>query len=293
MLSSMTGFGSAQGQVEGIEYAVEVRSANSRYVKFSIKLPEGLTSTEPDIEALLRSRIVRGSVALSVRVKVPDDQAAYRLNTAALASYLRQIRPLEAQADPMLRIDIGSLLQLPGVCEPPPLEEVFSRSREGMMTLAEQALEGLIRMRRAEGARLRDELLGLAEAVASSLSEIALRAPRVVAGYQERLAARVEELTAAGNIQIDSEQLAREVAIFAERCDITEELTRLKSHLEQFRSAVEVDEPAGRKLDFIAQEMLREANTIASKANDEEISRLTVDLKTTIDRIKEQVQNVE
>jgi len=241
----------------------------------------------------MRSRIVRGSVTLSVRVKIPDDQTAYRVNAAALASYLQQIRPLEAEANPMLRIDIGSLLQLPGVCEPPPLDEVFRRSHAGMMSLVAEALNELIQMRRAEGNRLREELLGLVESVASSLSEIAVRAPRVVISYQERLEGRINELTAAGNIQIDPEQLAREVAIFAERCDITEELARLRSHLEQFRAVTEAGDPAGRKLDFVAQEMLREANTIAAKANDEKISRFTVELKTAIDRIKEQVQNVE
>ncbi len=293
MLSSMTGFGSAHGQVEGVEYAVEVRSVNSRYLKLSIKQPEGLSSAEPDLDALLRSRIIRGSVALSLKVKIPDDQAAYRVNVAALASYLQQIRALEVEANPMLRIDIGSLLQLPGVCEPPPLEDVFRRSHEGMMSLAEKALDELIQMRRAEGSRLTQELLGLVDSVASSLSEIAVRAPRVVTNYQERLQVRINELTAAGNIQIDPEQLAREVAIFAERCDIAEELARLKSHLEQFRAVTDAPDPAGRKLDFVAQEMLREANTIAAKANDGEISRVTVELKTAIDRIKEQVQNIE
>lgn len=197
------------------------------------------------------------------------------------------------EADPTLRIDLGTLLQLPGVCEPPPLEELMERTRPALMELLDKALAALVAMRRREGGQLRADLARHCDVVEASLAVVGERSPMVVAEYHERLAARVRELLAAGKVQIDQDQLAREVAIFAERCDVSEEITRLGGHLEQFRSAMDSPEPAGRKLDFIAQEMLREANTIASKSNDVQIARAVVEIKTAIDRLKEQVQNAE
>lgn len=293
MLRSMTGFGSAGGMVEGVEYGVEIRSVNNRYLKCVIKLPESWSHAEAEIEKLLRERLQRGTVTLTVRMRVPDEQAACHVNTAALSAYLDQIRVLEVDANPMLRVDLGSLLLLPGVCEPPSLADLCERTQEGLMALIGQALEALVKMRRLEGGALKADLLGNCAAIESHLEVVQARAPEVVVGYHQRLGQRVAELTRAGQVDIDQDQLAREVAIFAERCDIAEEISRLGGHIEQFRQTVTAPEPTGRKLDFIAQEMLREANTIAAKASDAEIGRAVVDIKTSIDRIKEQVQNVE
>jgi uncharacterized protein (TIGR00255 family) len=293
MLSSMTGFGSAGGSAEGVEYVVEIRSVNSRYYKSIIKLPDALASTEPDIEKALRSKIVRGSIAVTVRMTLPDEQAAYRVNVAALGKYVEQIKLMEIEANPTLRIDLGAMLQLPGVCEPPPLEDICRRTHGAMMGLVDQALSRLVEMRRQEGQAMKADLLANCRVVKENLDEVAKQAPQVIVDYQQRLTARVKELTAAGNINIDQEDLAREVAVFAERCDIAEEVTRLRGHLQHFAQAIEAPEPTGRKLDFIAQEMLREANTTGSKANDGGIARAVVEIKTAIDRIKEQVQNVE
>lgn len=291
MLRSMTGFGIAQGQVEGVEYAVELRSVNSRYFKAGIKLPEAWATAETDFERILRTRLRRGSVTLTVRMKLPDDQAAYEVNNAVLRRYVDQLRAVEN--DPMLRVDLGSLLELPGVCEPPPLEEICQQTRGGLEKLIGQALDGLVAMREREGQVVRDDLLANCDAIERNLAGVVERAPTVVVDYRNRLSARVAELTNAGQIGVDADSIAREVAVFAERCDVAEEISRLGGHVAQFRAAVDRDEPAGRKLDFIAQEMLREANTIASKANDVEIGRAVVEVKTAIDRIKEQVQNLE
>ena len=293
MLRSMTGFGAARGVVEGVEYAVEVRTVNNRYFKASIRLPEYWSAAEGEIETLLRGGIQRGTVTLNVRVKLPDEQAAYRVNTAALASYIDQLKVLEADGNPTLRIELGSLLMLPGVCEPPPLEDLCARTRAGLMALIAGALEELARMRTGEGTALGEELASHCRRVLERTGAVAARAPRVVEDYRQRLAARVRELTRSGDIAVDSDSLAREVAFFAERADVEEEIARLRSHVKQFLVAMDSPDPAGRKLDFIAQEMLREANTIASKANDAEIAQAAVDMKTDIDRIKEQVQNVE
>ena len=293
MLRSMTGFGSAQGQVDGVEYAVEVRAVNNRYFKAVVKLPDSLASAEGEVEKLIRSRVGRGTVTLSVRMRVPDEMAAHRVNAAALQRYLDQLRPLEMDANPTLRIDLGAMLQLPGVCEPAPLEELARRTQDGLLRLVAGALDALVAMRRTEGEALKADLLGHCEAIEQHLAAVGQRSPQVVAEYHKRLSARVQELTGAGNLKIDEDILAREVAIFAERCDVAEEISRMRGHVSQFRDALGQGEPSGRKIDFIAQEMLREANTIGSKANDAEIARSVVELKTAVDRIKEQVQNVE
>ncbi len=293
MLRSMTGFGTAQGSVEGVEYAVEVRSVNSRYLKPVIRLPEGLSSLEADVEKAVRERISRGTVTVNVRMHVPEELATYTVNALALQRYIDQLKPLEIDASPMLRIDLGVLLQLPGVCEPPALEAIAGRTRDGLLAIIVEALEALIAMRQVEGEAQGADLAQYCEAMASDLSAVSQRAPAVVADYRQRLAARVAELLNAGSAAVDEDALAREVAVFAERSDIAEEVSRLTGHLAQFRETMAAEQPAGRKLDFIAQEMLREANTIASKANDAGIARRVVDIKTAIDRIKEQVQNVE
>jgi len=293
MLRSMTGFGAAQGVVEDVEYVVEIRSVNNRYFKAAIKLPESFAAAEADVERLVRAKISRGTVTVNVRMKLPGEMAASNVNSAALQKYVDELRALEVGANPSLRIELGSLLQLPGVCEPQPLDELIGRSVGGLMKLIEGALDDLVGMRHAEGETLKADLLKRCREMEASLKTVVNRAPLVVEDYQERLAARVKELTAAGTAEIDQEYLAREVAVFAERCDIAEEISRLKAHIEHFRESVDSPEPAGRKLDFIAQEMLREANTVASKANDSGIARAIVEIKTAIDRIKEQVQNAE
>lgn len=293
MLRSMTGFGSAAGQVESVSYVVEVRSVNNRYLKVSCKLPDFLAAAESEIEALVRHRVQRGTLTLSVQTRLPEDRAAGRVNAAVLSSYLDQLRMIDVEGNPMLRVDLATLMQLPGVCEPPSLEGLVESTRDGLLALVAQAVENLSKMRRKEGDSLKADLLGNCGEVERNLAAIAEVAPKVVVDYHDRLAIRVAELTRAAKVNIDEDLLAREVAIFADRCDINEEITRLRAHVEQFRQTGDSPEPAGRKLDFIAQEMLREANTIASKANSAEIGRHVVDIKTAIDRIKEQVQNVE
>ncbi len=293
MLKSMTGFGSATGRVEGVEYAVEIRSVNNRYAKISLRLPDSIQSLESRIEQTVREKVNRGSISLAVRMKLSDDQVSYHVNAAALSNYLDQLRPLEIEANPMFRLDIGSLLQLPGVCEPPPLEEIADKTSDGLLALIGQAIEEMIVMRTREGQALAADLLANVEKIESELKGIAARAPDVVKLYHEKLKARVDELVSQAKIRLDEETLAREVAIFAERSDIAEEISRLGTHVSEFRKLCQGEDAVGRKLDFMSQEMLREANTIASKGSDADIARAVVDIKTAIDRIKEQAANVE
>ena len=292
MLRSMTGFGAAQGQCDGVQYTVEVRSVNNRYIKTAVKVPDIWASIETEIDKLLQARLTRGSVTLSVRMRISNENAAYTVNAAALKSYAAQLEAIDVGSLAGANVNLASLLQLPGVCEPPRLDDIREKTRDGLMELVVQAIDALVAMREQEGLVVQEDLLSQCKIVSETLSEVGARSPHVVVEYQQKLTDRVTELTRAGKVNIDEDHLAREVAIFADRSDINEEISRLTGHVEQFNKVCQSNESVGRKLDFIAQEMLREANTIGSKANDTEIARGVVEMKTAIDRIKEQVQNV-
>jgi len=289
----MTGFGTSAGTVQGVEYDVEVRSVNNRYLKISMRTPESLQPLEAKIEQKIRGRLQRGTVNIAVRMKVPDEESVYKVNSTALNSYLDQIRLLEMDANPILRLDIGALLQLPGVCQPPRLEELAAKTADGLLALIEEALDKLMEMRTREGQAIISDLETHAGIIEQNLSEISQRTGDVLKLYHEKLQTRVDELLSQAKLNINEETLAREVAIFAERSDIAEEVSRLTMHLKEFRNVCQADEPMGRKLDFMSQEMLREANTIASKGSDADIAHKVVNIKTAIDRIKEQAANVE
>jgi len=289
MLQSMTGFGAAQGHCDGVDYSVEIRAVNHRYLKVSMKLPDIWSSAEADIERMLRDKLQRGSVGLSVRMRLSDEKAAYTVNAEALKKYIEQVEPIRSEG---LTIDLATLMALPGVCNPPRMDELREQTCGELMDLISQAADSLLEMRVREGKDVQDDLLAQCDQVEASLALVGQRSPLVVKEYHRRLTERVEALIDSARIDIDQDYLAREVAVFADRCDINEEISRQNGHLQQFRETCDTNEPVGRKLDFIAQEMLREANTIASKANDSEIARAVVDMKTAVDRIKEQVQNV-
>ena len=294
MPRSMTGFGQVCQEISSLQFSVEIRSVNSRHFKATIRVPEVWTGLEAEIEQRLRRRMRRGSVYFVMRTKAIAAEAACEVNTAALERYLEQLEIVRPdQMDVPLNIDLASLLQLPGVCLPPASEEVRQKLQDELMPLIDEAIEQVLRMQAEEGAAMAKDLAGWCESIKAGLRQIAGRAPQVVADYHQRLLRRVAELTAYAKLELDADSLAREVAVFAERSDIAEELSRLASHLVQFRAVLGGEDQPGRKLDFLAQEMLREANTVAAKASDAEISHAVVEIKTAIDRIKEQVQNLE
>jgi uncharacterized protein (TIGR00255 family) len=290
MLHSMTGFGRAEAHIEGVDYAVEIRSVNGRYFKASVRLPEMWSHAEADVEKLLREKLRRGTVTLSLRMRIRTEAAAHTVNEAALANYVRQVR--SAIGDD-IQVDAGTMLALPGVCEPPSADELCEKSRPALMETIEGAIQELLDMRRQEGEALETDLLAHCQEIERQLGAVEERKGTVVAEYQKRLLDRVNELVNSARLTVNEEDLIREVAVFAERSDISEEISRLRSHVDQFRQCVQGTEQDGRKLEFIGQEMHREANTISSKANDGDIIRATVEIRSRIDKIKEQVQNVE
>ena len=293
MIVSMTGFGDAAAERGGTHYAVEIRSLNNRYFKPVIKLPETISGMEPELETMLREKLGRGSITYILKVRSDSPEAAYHINTGALKSYLEQLQSVKG-LDRLVTIDLASLVALPGVCQEP-RDESDEMAAHGpvIRELTAKAIEKLNAMRRREGQALFEELMRHVRLIGDNLAEIGKRAPFVVEEYHKRLSQRVNQLLSKAELRVNEPDLIKEVAVFAERADIAEEIQRLTSHLGAFEEACRKDEHAGRKLDFITQEMLREANTIASKANDALIARHIVEIKGAIDRLKEQVQNVE
>jgi len=297
LIHSMTGFGAAATTVDGVHYAVEIRSLNNKFLKAVIRVPDELQGLEPAIDSMLRARFTRGSLPVTARFSDTTARAAYDINIEALQIYLDRLMTLNtAKNGKAVDIDISSLISLPGVLQPPSdFEHKVDRVRPIVEKLLKDACDRLTEMRTREGDLLHQDLHKHRDAIRVRLDRIRDRSPVVVEEYHQRLKQRVERMLSEVNAMVNDGDLVREVAIYAERSDISEEIARLGGHLLQFQDLIDSTdlEPIGRTLDFLAQEMLREANTIASKCNDAQISRDIVEVKGAIDRIKEQVQNVE
>jgi uncharacterized protein (TIGR00255 family) len=295
MIRSMTGFGSASAQVDGARYVIEVRSFNGKFFKALLRLPEELQGIEPELEAALAKHLNRGSVVATVRYSDMSADAAASINTKAVQRYLQQLLEIPGLDHGPARIDVGALINLPGVVMSETGEELLERARDVLLGIAEEASKKVLHMRTREGEKVRNEFHDHLTEISDHLAAVGDRVPEVVDRYQQRLRQRMTTLLAESGAAARDEDVLREVAMFAERSDIAEEVSRLNGHIEQFGEIINAqnDKPAGRTLDFLSQEMLREANTIASKCLDGEISRRIVQIKGVIDRIKEQAQNVE
>lgn len=297
MIHSMTGFGEASAGANGIGFSLELRSLNNKFFKLSTRLPDEISSLEAELEQSLRKRVARGSFVLTIKLKIDEERAASGINENVLLSYMGHLETVRSKiGDESVQIDLTQLLALPGVLQPAVDEQkIVEEAKPIVMGLLDQALGKLQQMRIVEGVALAEDLSYQLGVILDRLAIIDERAPLVIDAYHDKLSKRVGELLAKAELKVNEPDLLKEVAIFADRADISEEITRLTGHVNQFREvlAAEAGEPAGRTLDFLAQEMLRESNTIGSKCNDAQISRCVVELKSAIDRIKEQVQNVE
>jgi len=290
----MTGYGGAQGELHDVTYAVEIKAVNNRYLKLIVKLPENAAFLERDIEKLLRKNLSRGTVNYVLRLKNASADVLFDIDEKALQAYMERLGRIASSADVRCSIDMGSLLTVPGILTPIlPDEKQARQIKEAVLSITREAIDRLKQMRAAEGAALEADLGGYCEAIKQNLQHISARRQAVLKEYQKKLKKRVGELLAEAKLKLDEETLAREMAVFADRSDISEEIARLDSHLRQFAQSCQTTTPAGRRLEFISQEMLREAGTIAGKASDTKIGRCVVDIKCQIERIKEQVQNIE
>ncbi len=294
MLASMTGFAQSSITKDQTYFYLEIRSLNGKYFKSTLKLPEFFSCFEPQIEQMLRESIIRGTVTYSLRIRDNGKIFAYQVNTEAVKGYLQALHMILTEHPyENTKIDLSSILQMPGVCQPPIAEsEIIESQWQTIEQLTKDALEKLWQMRNKEGQTIKRDLDIHCKKIMQAHERIKSRADGVIKDYAERLNHRVKKLLSKAQIELDSTELAREVAIFAERADINEELSRLECHVKQFCEIAENEDNVGRKLEFLAQEMLRETNTIGSKANDSQIAQLVVEIKGHIDRIKEQTMNI-
>jgi uncharacterized protein (TIGR00255 family) len=290
-LVSMTGHGRAQQTSDAMAIDVEVRSVNNRFLKVTYKLHDSLSFIEPLIENCVREKVRRGTVHVSVKVSGSASQSAQKVCIETLRSYIEQVRHMLVTAVPYT-VEIGSVLQLPGVLLPSDGAESEKVSALVLTTL-ERALQELNRMRKTDGDQMAKELLEAIAQVSHKVKEIELRAPAVVSDYRKRLESRVRTALSELVPSVGEIDLLREVIQFTDRSDIREEIVRLKSHLDQFVEAVSARDSQGRRMDFLTQEIGRETNTIGAKANDAAIAHLVVAIKTTVEQIRELVQNVE
>ncbi len=296
MLYSMTGYGEASFNSDSLQVAIELRAVNNRYLKVSLRAVEPYNLLEPEFEKVVRRSVKRGTIQVHLRCHRQFAAQDFQINVIALRSYISQVRSVGGElgladgGDSLL----AQVLTLPGVVpEPASARLNLEEDWPVLERVLEQALGRLQGMRQEEGRAMAQELVQLRDHIASELDQIRLRVPQVSESYRDRLLDRVRVLLGELDVEIDRKDLIKEVSIFAERADVSEEVVRLASHLEQFTNIVNEPESAGRKLEFLTQEMFREANTIGSKASDVEVSRHVVEIKATLEKIREQVQNVE
>ena len=288
----MTGFGEARLQDSRWSVVVEVRTVNNRHFKLSAKISESYAMIEPALEQLVREKVRRGTVQLSLRIDRPRRPEDYRVNLVALSSYRDQLKGLRGFDETLLAL--GQLLTLPGV-----VEDYRSTDRAPdedwpeLAKVVDLALSKLQSARATEGQAMAGELIALGRRVSDQLSLIDERGPQVALNHHKRLAERVSALVKDQGVTVEPKDLIREVAILIDRSDISEEIVRLRAHLAQFFATIDLAESAGRKLEFVSQEMGREINTIGSKAGDVAISQAVIEVKALLEKIRELVQNVE
>jgi uncharacterized protein (TIGR00255 family) len=294
VLLSMTGFGEARRQEDDIAVSIELRTVNNRYFKFSLRASDGYNSLEPQIEAIVREQIKRGTVNVALRIDRRASPEENALNLDALDSYRRQLELYQAERQSPREVAVEHLLALPGVIRDADSTSDYAESAwPAVRATLSEALGRLAGFRADEGRAMAADLQSNCELIGAELDKVASRAPLLVENYRNRLHERVSALLQEYQVTLEPGELIREVSIYAERSDISEEIVRLRSHLEQFAAIAAGAESAGRKLEFVIQEMFREVNTIGSKSNDVDIARCVIEMKTAIERLREMIQNVE
>ena len=290
----MTGYGQARWEEAGRSVVVEARAVNSRYFRLNTRMPHEFAALESELTRVVRQTVARGSVELTIKVELKGPSAARPVNTAALEGYVEELRQVGAKLGCQIVLTPAALAALPGVLDDEELLEGQVRDlAPKVLETAGQAIEALDQMRRAEGANLAREFTAHCDAIEKLLDQLEKLYPAALAAHKERLVERVRRLLEDTGIQPTEADLAREIAIQADRAAIDEELARLRSHVAQLREALNADEPVGRRIEFIGQEMQREVNTASAKAPGDELTTLLTALQGEVDKIREQALNVE
>lgn len=288
----MTGYGRSEQIVDGRAVTVEIKSVNHRYFEFSCRTTRGYSFLEEKLKSFLQGRITRGKVDAYISVEALESaQTQVLVNHSLAEGYVQALRELAERYGLRDDISVSTVSRYSDIFSvhkaPEDEEAVWSSVQQA----AEEALKNFLAMREAEGERLRADVLSRAGTIMKLVDEIETRSPQTVAEYQERLRQKIQELL--GDNTVDEQRLLTETAIFADKVAVAEETVRLRSHFRQMEEMMKTDAPIGRKLDFLVQEMNREANTIGSKAVDSKIAYLVVDIKAEIEKIREQIQNIE
>lgn len=292
MIKSMTGFGRGHEILNGRDITVEIRSVNHRYYEFSARIPRSLSFAEDKLRTLLAGKISRGKVEVSVFVNnttAADEQIT--VNRQVLSDYVEALRSVKDEFGLRDDLSLSCVLRMPDALSVVKTQTDEEQLWADVKQVAEQALAKFIAMREAEGAKMREDFLTRLATIEKWVGVVEERSPIIVEEYRKRLFDRMSEVLEGR--QIDEGRILLEAGIFSEKTAVDEETVRLRSHIEQFRSMLDSGEPIGRKLDFLVQEMNRETNTIGSKVQDIEVTRIVVDQKSEIEKIREQVQNIE
>ncbi|XOQ48987.1 MAG: YicC family protein [Eubacteriales bacterium] len=292
MIRSMTGFGRCEKMVNGRNIIVEIKSVNHRYFEFSSRITRGYGFLDDKLKSYLQSKISRGKIDVFVSVETLEDtDAQVLINHSLAAGYVNALRELSERYNLKDDISVTTVSRYSDIftIHKAPDDEAMIWDAVRMVT--DEALQAFIAMRETEGARLKEDVLQRAQTILEIVGKIEERSPQTVKEYQQKLFQKLKEML--GDSNIDEQRILTEAAIFADKVAVSEETVRLRSHFDQFANMLKSDEAVGRKLDFIVQEMNREANTIGSKCVDAQIAHMVVDIKAEIEKIREQIQNIE
>lgn len=292
MIKSMTGFGRAAKEINGYVISVEIKSVNHRYFEFNCRVPRQYSFAEEKLKSYINSRASRGKVDCYLTVEaLKTEDAQVVVNHTLASAYVKALKEISSEYD--LKEDFGSatIARFPDVLIPKKAEEDEEKLWSYIQEVCSEAVDNFISMRETEGERMKADVYSRGQFILECVSFIESRSPQTVKEYNDKLIARVHELL--GDVSLDEGRILQEVAVYADKVAVAEETVRLRSHIEQLNAFLESDEPVGRKMDFLVQEINREANTIGSKANDVDIARKVVDIKAEVEKIREQIQNIE
>lgn len=291
MIKSMTGYGKANLSKNLREYQIEIKSVNHRYLDISVKMPRTLSYLEEDIKKVVSSKVKRGKIDVFVTFENNSTEGKdIKINTEIAKIYIDELKKLAKQENILSNIEVTEISKYPDVLSIKTTQDDDTIKQE-VIEVTDMAVNKLISMRQIEGKKMVKDLLARIDVIVDKIKEISSLSTGLIEEYVVKLEGRIKEILK--NQEIDKARLAQEVVIYADKCSIQEEVTRLDSHIYQFENLLNSDEAVGKKLDFIIQEMNRETNTIGSKANNLEITNGVIDIKTEIENIREQVQNIE
>lgn len=294
MIKSMTGFGRCETELNGRAITVEIKGVNHRYFEFSCRTPRGYGFLDEKLKSYVGSRVSRGKIDVFVNIGASQETPCeVEVNHSLVSGYLSAMKEICETYGIPDDISVVTLSRFPDVFNVRKAPEDEEQIISDVLSAAEKAVDSFIAMREAEGEKMKADILSRAEKIISIVSEIEERSPRTVSEYEQRLTERIRQTLEGMSVELDEQRILTEVAVFADKVAVAEETVRLRSHFDQLGKFLSYSEPVGRKLDFIIQEMNREANTIGSKVSDAKLAHKVVEIKSEIEKIREQVQNIE